>query len=241
MRRNAPSSLEDAAAQLRRGMGAARRGRHSLPELRDRERGILKEWFVDQGRIFQEDPTLNLERCQSHGEHRVGYHHDTDCWWKTTHPGKCGIGAEFHYGDLPPFELQGVSARELLPSEYLDRLLLFNCEFGDDIRIEGFLEADLPSLVISQPDIVGLPATAEQMKDEMMVSGYKALADVQLGKAGSISFYNPETRIALFDAHPGNFFHAEGITLPIDGIILQISSDSEHQWLAERAIDTSTA
>jgi hypothetical protein len=47
----------------------------------------------------------------------------------------------------------------------------------------------------------------------------------------SISFYDPDTRIALFDAHPGNFFHSGGITIPIDGIIAEIAADSEHEWL----------
>ena len=40
-------------------------------------------------------------------------------------------------------------------------------------------------------------------------------------------------RIALFDAHPGNFFHANGMTIPIDGILAEITADAEHNWLLQ--------
>jgi hypothetical protein len=172
--RNAPSSVEEAAAHLRASMGTARRGRYSLAELRDREREVFKAWFDGQGRVLREDPTLSLDQRQAHGEHCVVFHPETMSWWKTTHPGKCGIGAEFHYDDLPPFAITSISARELLPSEYLDRLILHNREFGDDIRVEGYVDGPLPSLVISQPGIEGGPATADQMERAMCFFGLPA-------------------------------------------------------------------
>jgi hypothetical protein len=234
--RNAQSSLEDAAAHLRASMGAARRGRHSLLELRNLERAILLEWAARQGRIFEQDPTLSLERRQAHGEHVVGFDSGLSCWWKTTHPGKCGVGVEFHYDDLPPFRVMGIGSRELLPSEYVDRLMVHNREFGDDIRLEGYLDGEQPSLVISQPDIAGSPATAAQMTLQMERLGYRPMPELHVGKSHSISFYHPEKRIALFDAHPGNFFHIDGLTLPVDGIVLQIREEAEHTWLLDHAV-----
>jgi hypothetical protein len=65
--RNAPSALEDAAAHLRAGMGAARRGRDSLREFRDLERAVLREWVAREGRIFEQDPALRLKR-HAYGE-----------------------------------------------------------------------------------------------------------------------------------------------------------------------------
>jgi hypothetical protein len=64
--------------------------------------------------------------------------------------------------------------------------------------------------------------------------GYAPLDQVQLGRAGSLSFYQTERRIAFFDAHPGNFFTIGNVTLPVDGIILEVHHESEHLWLAER-------
>lgn len=112
--------------------------------------------------------------------------------------------------------------------------MLHNREFGDDIRLEGYIARDLPSLLISQSDISGTPATAAEMTHQLRAMGYAPLDQVQLGRAGSLSFYQTERRIAFFDAHPGNFFTIGDVTLPVDGIILEIHHESEHLWLAER-------
>src|SRR6478752_437953 len=103
--RNATSSLENAAAHLRAGMAATRRGRDSLPELRAKERAILRDWAKAQSCLLDQDPTLTLERRSAHGEHVVGFDPAHSCWWKITHPGKAGVGAEFQYEMLPPFSI----------------------------------------------------------------------------------------------------------------------------------------
>lgn len=64
--------------------------------------------------------------------------------------------------------------------------------------------------------------------------GFIQLPGLNVGKAGSISFYHPGKRIALFDAHPGNFFNVGRMTLPVDGIILKVGEDAEHHWLLAR-------
>ena len=228
--RNTPSSLEDAAAYISSGMGTARRGRESLPELRATERILLCNWAKEKGCLFEQDPTLSLNRRQAHGEHIVGFDPLMGIWWKTTHPGKAGVGVEFRYDMLPPFSVSGIFARELLPSEYISRMMLQNVEFSDDVRLEGYIDGINPSIVISQPDIEGDPATAGQMSVQMKELCYFSLGNFQIGKPNSISFYNPERRIAMFDAHPGNFFHHQGLTIPIDGIISAVS-ETEHSWL----------
>ena len=233
--RNAPSALENAAAHFRSGMAPTRRGRDSLPDLRSKERALLREWAEDHDCLLGKDPTLTLDRRKSHGEHTVGFDPNSGHWWKITHPGKAGIGAEFDYEMLPPFSIIGIFARELLPSEYLARMILHNREFGDDIRFEGYLDLSEPSLVISQPDIDGSPATADQMSAQMRKLDYLPLGALQIGKKSSISFYQPDRRIAMFDAHPGNFFHANGLTIPVDGIVAEITADAEHDWLLQRA------
>jgi hypothetical protein len=193
--RNAASALENAAAQLRSGMEAARRSRQSLPELRAREREILRTWAENHHRIFQTDPTLSLSRRQEHGEHAVGFDPETSCWWKMTQ---------------------------------------HNTEFGDEIRFEGYVDLEQPSLVVSQPDIAGTPATQDQMENQMKLLGFLPLPNARLGKPNSISFYHPKRGIALFDAHPGNFFQSAEATLPIDGIISHITQPTEHAWLMDR-------
>ena len=146
------------------------------------------------------------------------------------------MGAEFDFEPLPPFRINRVFARELLPSEYLARMILHNREFGDDVRLEGFLDLPEPSLIISQPHIRGAPATKTEMCRQMEAFGYQLLAILPIGKAGSLSFYHPERRIALFDAHPGNFFRTATLTIPIDGLMAEISNPAEHQWLMEQLL-----
>ncbi len=230
-RENAPGALEHAAGYLRRSMGATRRCRTSLPELRQKERRLLHEWWENERLIFRVDPTLTLERRSSHGEHTVGFDPASCRWWKITHPGTAGIGAEFDYEMLPPFRVTGIFARESLPSEYLDRMILHNREFQDNNRFEEYLNVENPSMVISQPDIKGSPATADQMARQMESLGYLSLGNLEVGRKNSISFYHADRRIALFDAHPGNFSHADGLTIPIDGILAEIPAEAEHEWL----------
>lgn len=115
-------------------------------------------------------------------------------------------------------------------------MILHNREFGDDVRLEGFLDMPEPSLIISQPDIAGTPATEEEMCNQMEAFGYHPLGRLQIGKAGSISFYHTERRIALFDAHPGNFFRTGMLTIPIDGLMSEISNPAEHQWLMDQLL-----
>lgn len=233
---HAPGTLEDASAHLRAGVGATRRGGKSLPELRSIERGLLEQWAETKGCLLAEDPTLKFERRSSHGEHSVAFCQSDGRWWKTTHPGKAGVGVEFLYDLMPPFAISGVVARELLPSEYLERMILHNREFGDDVRLEGYLAGDHPSLVISQSDVQGSPATLEQMTSQMLDFGFQPLGNLEVGRNNSVSFYHPGRRIVLFDAHPGNFFHASGLTLPIDGILAEIQHDPEHLWLMDRIV-----
>lgn len=179
-------------------------------------------------------PDLEFGASTGTRRHVVGFDSATSSWWKMTHPGTAGVGAEFMYDSLPPFHVHDIAARELLPSEYLERLILHNAEFGDDIRLEGYVNQSQPSLVVSQPDIAGAPASQEQMEEQMRNLGVSRLAGVCLGKACSISFYHPQRRIALFDAHPGNFFQTAEATLPIDGIISRIQQPAEHTWLMDR-------
>jgi hypothetical protein len=233
--KNASNALEDALCHLRRSMGTARRGGESLFEIRARERLYLRHWAETQGCIYRQDPTLTLDRRSSHGEHVVAFDPETSLWWKTTHPGKAGVGIEFDYQILPPFTITGLYPRELLPSEYLCRMMLHNREFSDDVHLEGYLDAEEPSIIISQPNFRGKPATIEQMHRQMKDFGYLPLTNLEIGRKNSVSFYAPARRLAMFDAHPGNFFHADGMTIPIDGIFAEISADAEHEWLLNHA------
>jgi hypothetical protein len=76
------------------------------------------------------------------------------------------------------------------------------------------------------------------MDNQMRIMGYLPLNEISLGKPNSVSFYQPVRRIAVFDAHPGNFFAVYAATIPVDGILTKIQHPSEHAWLMERIVDS---
>ena len=72
--------------------------------------------------------------------------------------------------------------REALPSEYLARLLLHNRVFEDAISLEGILvgESEI-SLVVSQPDISGMPASLDEISTAMAGLGFEKIPGLHLG------------------------------------------------------------
>jgi hypothetical protein len=107
----------------------------------------------------------------------------------------------------------------------LERLLLQNPVFGDDVRLEGVaLEGNKMVVVTSQPIIVGQPATERDISGLMATLWFKPLVRLHLGRPGSLCFYRELDDVAAFDAHPGNVvIDTQSIVLPIDLILLEVS------------------
>ena len=141
-----------------------------------------------------------------------------DRYWKFTHPGLCGFtvvcGEET--GHLP--ELTNA-----LPLEYLERLLLQNSLFADDVRLEGVaLENEKPVFVTSQPAILGTSISTTEMTAFMRKLWFQPLPGLSLGRPGSLAFYRDLDEVAAFDAHPGNFVKDDnGVVLPIDLVMVR--------------------
>ena len=109
-----------------------------------------------------------------------------------------------------------------LPLEYLDRLLLQNDLFADDVRIEGVaLENEQLVIISSQPAILGSSLTEDEMLAFMRKLWFQPLTGLSLGRPGSLSFYRDFDVVAAFDAHPGNFVKDDnGVVLPIDLVLV---------------------
>ncbi len=92
-------------------------------------------------------------------EHRVWPAPDNTRYWKATYPGCAGftvISIEDIGG--PP------DLTTALPLEYLERLLLQNQLFGDEIRLEGVaVEGGKTVIITSQPVLIGEPANEEDI------------------------------------------------------------------------------
>jgi len=108
------------------------------------------------------------------------------------------------------------------PLEYLERLLLHNSLFSDQVRLEGLSTEDDATVVItSQPNLTGDEVTEEEMTAYMAKLWFKPLTGLSPGRPGALAFYRDLDEMAAFDAHPGNFVKDHnGVVLPIDLILV---------------------
>jgi len=150
-------------------------------------------------------------------EHRIWPSADRSRIFKVTHPGACGfnvLAAEVT-GSLPELV-------KALPLEYLERLVIQNKVFGDEIRLEGIaIETECMVIVSSQPTLVGEPVPNSEILDFMSSLWFQPLPELHLGNPGALAFYRDLDEVAAFDAHPANFVKDNnGVVLPIDLILV---------------------
>jgi len=151
-------------------------------------------------------------------EHRIWPSADHSRIFKATHPGGCGftvLAAEVT-GSLPEL-VKG------LPLEYLERLILQNKIFGDEIHLEGIaMETEGMVFVSSQPTLIGEPTAISDILAFMNSLWFQPLPELHLGNPGALAFYRDLDEVAAFDAHPANFVKGHnGVVLPIDLILVQ--------------------
>jgi hypothetical protein len=217
---DAQSALESAACQLR-GTPSATGGTPARQRevLRGRQERDFLTWARENGRLIVADDYLPLATPGGE-EHRVWPSPDRSRYWKATHPGYAGftVIAVGENEDTPDLAFA-------LPLEYLERLLLQNQLFGDEVRLEGVaLESGKISIITSQPILIGESVDEEEISCALARLWFKPLPGIHLGRPGSLAFYRDLDEVAAFDAHPGNFVKdTRGIVLPIDLILLRAS------------------
>lgn len=135
---------------------------------------------------------------------------------KATRPGRYG----FTVIAMPDGTAELTDA---LPLEYLERLLLQNSLFNDDLRLEGVaVERERLVILTSQPNLTGDEATGQDMLTFMRKLWFLPLTGLSIGRPGALAFYRDLDEVAAFDAHPGNFVKDDdGHVLPIDLILVR--------------------
>lgn len=226
--RSSHSSLKTAEAVCRRCLPSdGEIAPDKLFDQREIQVQNLEEWARTGGLLIDSErlPAL-IERTN---EHLVAFRTSDRRWVKATKPGCFAYIADTDYIlDRASQKWVGnVILREALPSEYLARLRLHNDVFGDSIELEGAIispDGKL-SLVSSQPDISGTPASLEEIKSTMKGLGFEVIDGLHLGYTVSLSFFRRADRVVVFDAHPANAITSDGIAVPID-FIVQVATDS---------------
>ena len=194
-RSNAPSSLEFALANTRAGAAAIRRGGgiFATTELAA-EIEALRRHAIEEG-IIGPFERLNESHDTFGYEHRVwfpGTNEPHPRVWKATF-GNC-------FGTIPNGSLA-------TPALYLERLILQNLVFGDDIRLEGIQEhpVGVISVITSQSAVKGKPGDMSAIHDYFLACGF-----VHLSWNGKPVWFRPSDHVVCADTHGGNILNVGG-------------------------------
>jgi len=183
------------------------------------ETGIFHAYAEEAGLILPSAPAeLSRTPDEEGNEHQVWHQTTSDTVVKATWPDFFGL-LVIHRPDEEP---------KASPIAYLERWLLHNELFGDDVHFLGALAtAQGLRLLIRQTAIQGAPATEDQIVQFFTQSGWKKfIVD------GNTAYFDPERRIAVSDTHRGN------IVLMPDGNLAPI--DLRVQLLADSLLETVT-
>ncbi|MFC4994460.1 hypothetical protein [Rubritalea tangerina] len=196
-------SLPTLVAQLRNSCEAAARFQAGSTCYAE-EIGIFRR-TAEELRLFLDTPPPELARSPDDegNEHQVWFRPDSASFLKATWPDHFGM-LVVHRADEEP---------AASPIAYLERWLLHNEIFGDSVEFLGALDTDQGMrLLISQPAILGQPATDAQIKDFFTSSGWK-----RFQIANDIAYFEPQRQIVVSDTHRGNLIlMGDGLLAPID-------------------------
>jgi hypothetical protein len=206
----------EAAAALIRA-GAAPSG--GLAEVQVRQ---LIAWATAAQRLITEPDFERLPLvCDETGEHEVRFHETSHRVWKKTWPGTFGV--------MPEWSLEGWKPAYATPLEYLERFILHNALFQDDVRLEGIIISAHPSqlvgavpggcsMVISQRWLIAADdqnphPTSEQISSFMQELGFEPLPDSFFG------WFREADGVIVLDAKPDNFVLTPAGILPFDLVL----------------------
>lgn len=158
-----------------------------------------------QSGLFLADPPreLTLPPSDEGNEHQVWFIESRASFLEATWPGSFGLKV-IHRPDEDP---------RASPIDFLERWILHNESFADDVAFLGALDTDQGlRLIIGQPAISGVPATEEQIREFFTGNGWRPFrAD------GELAFFEPVNQLAISDTHRCNLILMDDDLLaPID-------------------------
>lgn len=203
----------------------------------------LWRWAKEDGCCLKSEPWLARFEIDNDGgqEHRVWYSADEGRYYKANHAGRYGWYAslDLRYDKRTQEDEPYIAMGNATPCQYLDRLLLQNEVFSDDIRLEGlWIESGGLVILTSQRYISGAAPTPAEILQVMSLLGYERIPGLPANSEDCFSFYDRTTRIAAFDAHTGNFIKASSHdkVVPID--LVMVRADGAFHDYTCRRIDS---
>lgn len=205
-----------------------------------REGRALWRWAKAAGCCLDPAPWLVRFGKDNEGgqEHRVWFSEKDARYYKATHPGRYGWYAfvDSRYDKRTQEDELFIGIGGATPLQYLDRLLLQNEAFADDIRLEGmWIEADGLAILTSQPFIQGSPVKPAEIMESMEMLGFERIPGLPANADECFSFYHRESKIGALDAHTLNFVreHPSGDIVPIDLVMVR-ADDAFHDYTCRR-------
>lgn len=212
---------EDAAAALGEGDGAG----ESLGGMAAQER--LRRWAETSGRVISERDWLQLKLVSAAtAEHEVRYRSSDHRAVKRTWPGTFGFIPGQINGQWKPCPAD--------PSQYLLRQRLQNDLFQDDIRLEGLMVSDEPSMIIGQPAggisfVISQPwldaaNPARPHPSEQQIAGFLDTMGFTPIFNALFGWLQEDGTHVILDAKPDNFILTLHGILPIDLLITEVQT-----------------
>ena len=219
---------ESALHDFRRSLGTdgedSPERRRPLRERYRIERDALPGWARSSGCLLAGSDYLS--RVTGGGaEHAVFFDPEAQAYVKITRRFGLTTGTDFRIGKRTQKYLAVPFVRPATPLEYLERLVLFNEVFGDDIHVAGVIAEPEPAIVTTQPVIRGRDASPAEIVSCMAALGFAPLDDVVVGRRDSASFFRAADSVAVFDAHGENVIAAKTGIAPIDLFVIRAGED----------------
>lgn len=141
--------------------------------------------------------------------------------FKVTHPGQAGLTVVTHRNRHGEYNSAIGSAT---PAEYLERMIIANEVFQDAILLEGVIEGDQSSIVISQPKLEGsMPEQAEitaHLRDTL-----------KFDRVDTLIWYRPVDGLVIGDTKRSNFIETpDGQIVPIDLTACFATPEMAESW-----------
>lgn len=176
----------------------------------------LQAWAEESGCHYE-----SLQPLREGGrEHDLTYDPASSSWLKFTKPSAAGYVVSFDFG--------APALRPALPLEYLERLVLQNEIFADDVSYVGIAGAKYDFRIVTrQSDIAGVAASESDIVSLMTEElGFILLSSkFSVGYVESLAFSRED--VAVFDLRPANVVKTDsGIIVPIDSIPVRLDESS---------------
>lgn len=197
---SAQSALESAASYVAASTAANTEGYGSGTTFTASFTAILS--WAEAARMIREEkdfPFLNTKTTGHGDEHEGWFDEGTNRWYKATYPNRFGVA----WGRIG----------SATAGEYLNRLVLQNKHFGDDIRLIALVNCGQKLRVLtSQPHIVGANAYYEDICIWLSELGF-----CRFESNGSIAWYRLDDNLVVSDVHEGNVIRSmDGLLCAID-------------------------